>query len=79
MFQNEQNFPFADAQLQKKPVQAEQLERRISLFKNKQLWYEIVKGLLRIFFGFVHHEFSHKHVIVADLISRLEKKRIFQN
>ena len=60
-----------------KPVQTEQLERRISLFKNKQLWYEIVKGLLRIFFGFVHHEFSHKHVIEADLISRLEEKRIF--
>ena len=31
-----------------KPVQTEQLERRISLFKNKQLWYEIVKGLLRL-------------------------------
>ena len=48
MFQNEQNFPFADAQLQKKPVQAEQLERRISLCENKQLWNEIVKGLLRL-------------------------------
>ena len=61
------------------PLQEKQPEMRISLLKIKKLWNEIAKDLLRIFCGFVHHEFSHKHVILADLISRLEKRKIFQN
>ena len=82
MFRNEQKSPFADAQLQNKTLfKQNNLKGESPCLRINSYGMKLLKacwGWQRIFCGFVHHEFSHKHVIVADLISRLEKKRIFQ-
>ena len=80
MFQNDQNPPFAGAQLQKKLFKQNNLKGESPCLRINSYGMKLLKacwGWQRIFCGFVHHEFSHKHVIVADLISRLEEKRIF--
>ena len=81
MFQNDQNPPFAGAQLQKKLFKQNNLKGESPCLRINSYGMKLLKacwGWQRIFCGFVHHEFSHKHVIVADLISRLEKGRSFK-
>ena len=81
MFQNERNALFAGAQLQKKNLfKQNNLKGESPCLKINSYGMKLLKacwGWQRIFCAFVHHEFSHKHVIEADLISRLEEKRIF--